>query len=398
MKQPNPLALIGIISGKELLDNLRDQRSVFNALLSVLLNPLLYIVLFGFLNRSFTEQTEQTLRLPVVGAENAPNLVAFLDQFNVEILPPPADPRTAVQSGEVDVVLVIPAEFAAAFSRGEPAPVELIQDISNQGTSVPVRRVESMLEQYSSRISALRLLARGISPAALTPVPVVTVDVSPAASGAAGTVLNLLPIIMLTAAFLGGFYMVVDMTAGERERDSLEPLLINPVPRWAFVVGKYLTAFGFTILATALATTLFLTLLGIPAVQTFTALQVNVTAGAMATAVLIIIPVVFMAVALQMLIASYTRNVKEAQTYTQLLSLAGFMPALFLAILPIRAQPWMLLTPTISQTFLINRVMRGEALATMEVVGATAVTLLVGLVALGVAIRLYNRERIVLIG
>lgn len=394
----NALSLIGVIGRKELVDNLRDRRSVFNALLSVLLNPLLYIILFGFLNRAFTEQSEQTLQLPVVGAENAPNLIAFLDQYNVDILPPPADPRAAVQSGEVDLVLVIPDAFAAAFSRGEPAPVELIQDVSNQGTSVAVQRVENLLEQYSNRISALRLLARGISPAVMTAVPVVAVDVSPAARGAAGTVLNLLPIIMLTAAFLGGFYMVVDMTAGERERESLEPLLINPVPRWAFVVGKYLTAFGFTLVATALATGLFLLLLSIPTVQSFTSIQVNVTGAAMATAVGVIIPVVFMAVALQMLIASYTRNVKEAQTYTQLLSLAGFMPALFLAILPIRAQPWMTFVPTVSQTFLINKAMRGELLPVGEVVTATAVTLLVGLVALAAAIRLYNRERIVLIG
>ncbi len=394
----NALSLIGVIGRKELVDNLRDRRSVFNALLSVLLNPLLYIILFGFLNRTFTEQSEQTLQLPVVGVENAPNLIAFLDQYNVDILPPPADPRAAVQSGEVDLVLVIPDAFAAAFSRGEPAPVELIQDVSNQGTSVAVQRVENLLEQYSNRISALRLLARGISPAVMTAVPVVAVDVSPAARGAAGTVLNLLPIIMLTAAFLGGFYMVVDMTAGERERESLEPLLINPVPRWAFVVGKYLTAFGFTLVATALATGLFLLLLSIPTVQSFTSIQVNVTGAAMATAVGVIIPVVFMAVALQMLIASYTRNVKEAQTYTQLLSLAGFMPALFLAILPIRAQPWMTFVPTVSQTFLINKAMRGELLPVGEVVTATAVTLLVGLVALAAAIRLYNRERIVLIG
>ena len=108
--------------------------------------------------------------------------------------------------------------------------------------------------------------------------------------------------------------MVVDMTAGERERESLEPLLINPVPRWAFLVGKYLTAFGFTLMATALATALFLVLLGVPAVQEFTAIQVNVSAQAIVTAIIIIIPVIFMAVALQMLIASYTHNVKEAQS------------------------------------------------------------------------------------
>lgn len=283
--RPNFWILVGIISRKEMSDNLRDRRSVFNALLSVLLNPLLYIVLFGFLNRSFADQVEQTLQLPVVGAQNAPNLVAFLDQYNVDILPPPADPRAAVQNGEADVVLVIPDAYAVSFSAGEPASVELIQDESNQGTSVAGQRVTNLLGQYSDRMAALRLLARGINPALITAVPVIAVDVSPAARGASGTVLGLLPIIMLTAAFLGGFYMVVDMTAGERERESLEPLLINPVPRAAFVLGKYLTAFTFTILATTLATVLFLVLLGIPAVQSFTAIQVDVEAAAMVTAI-----------------------------------------------------------------------------------------------------------------
>jgi sodium transport system permease protein len=293
---------------------------------------------------------------------------------------------------------VIPPEFGEAFQAGEPAPVRLLRDESNQGAEVPVERARRLLQQYNGRVASLRLLARGISPALTNPVPVRDVDLSPEARGAAGTVLNLLPVIMLTAAFLGGFYLVIDMTAGERERESLEPLLINPVPRWTFVIGKYLTALVFTLLATALATALYLVLLGIPAVQEFTSIQVTVGASAIATAVLVIAPVVFMAVALQMLIASYTRNVKEAQTYTQILSIAGFMPALFLAILPVKAQFWMNLIPTIGQLFLINKVMRGEALPVSDVAVTTAVTLLIAVVALGAAIRLYNREQIALIG
>lgn len=389
---------IWVITQKEIVDNFRDRRAVFNALLSVLLNPILYIVLFGFLNSAFSEQAEQALQLPVVGAENAPNLIAFLDQYNVDILPPPSDPEAAILAGDADVILVIPTDFGAAFTAGEPAPVQLLRDESNQGADIPSRRAERLLEQYSGRIASLRLLARGVGPALINPIPVTTIDVSPDARGASGTVLNLLPVIMLTAAFMGGFYMVVDMTAGERERESLEPLLINPVPRWVFVIGKYVTALLFTILATALATALFLVLLGIPAVQDFTAIQVNISGRAIGTAVLVVFPVVFMAVALQMLIASYTRNVKEAQTYTQLLSLAGFMPALFLSILPIKAQPWMNIVPTIGQTFLVNKVMRGETLPVTDVLTATLITLLIGVVALAAAIRLYSRERIALIG
>ncbi len=387
---------IWTILRKELIDNLRDRRSVFNALLSVLLNPLLYIFLFGFLFRAFSEQATQTLQLPVIGAENAPNLVSFLDQQNVEVQSPPEDPEAALLAGDVDVVLVIPDTFADAFEQGEPATIEVMRDESNDSADIFVERTEALLQQYGQRTASLRLLARGISPAVVQPIVVSEVDVSPQARGEAGTVLNLLPVIMFTAAFLGGFYMVVDMTAGEKERESLEPLLLNPVPRWTFVIGKYLTALAFTILGTALATGLFLALLGIPAVQEFTNIRVSVEPRAIATAVLVVAPVIFMAVALQMLIASYTRNVKEAQTYTQLLSLAGFMPALFLSILPIRDQPWMYFIPTIGQVFLVNKVVRGEALPPADVAISLGVTLLVGVLALLGAIRLYEREEIVM--
>ena len=105
-----------------------------------------------------------------------------------------------------------------------------------------------------------------------------------------------------------------------------------------------------------------------------------------------------MAVALQMVIASYARNVKEAQTYTQLLSLAGFMPALFLSILPIKAQAWMNYIPTIGQVFLVNKVMRGEILPTNDVLVSVGITLLITVVSLFAAMRLYNREQIALIG
>jgi sodium transport system permease protein len=387
---------IWTITRKEIIDNFRDRRSIFNALLSVSLNPILYIALFGFMNRAFSEQAAQTLQLPVVGAENAPNLIAFLDQQNVDILPPPADPEAALLAGDVDVVLVIEEEFGEAFRMGEPAPVQVMRDESNDGASVLVNRTEQLLRQYSQRTASLRLLARGISPMIVQPLEIQEVDVSPQARGAAGTVLNQLPVIMFTAAFLGGFYMVVDMTAGEKERESLEPLLINPVPRWTFVMGKYVTALGFTALGTTLATLLFLVALGVPAVQEFTNIQVSVAPRAIVTAVSVIAPVIFMAVALQMLIASYARNVKEAQTYTQLLSLAGFMPALFLSILPIKAQAWMYFIPTIGQVFLVNKVIRSETLPAGDVTISVVTTLAIGLIALAAAIRLYNREQIVL--
>ena len=390
--------LIGVITRKELTDNFRDRRSIFNASLNVLLTPLLYIALFGFMSRAFSEQAERQLQLPVVGAENAPNLIDYLEQRNVAILPPPADPETAILEGEHDVVVIIPDDYGEKFENGQPVPIEVIQDFSNQGGSISASRAERLIEQYGSQIGSLRLLARGINPSVVSPIVIQEVDVSVEEGGIASAILNLLPVIMLTAAFMGGFFMVVDMTAGERERESLEPLLINPIPRWIVVVGKYFTGLGFTVFATGLATSVYLLLISIPAVQEFTNIRFEINASTVLVAFALMVPVIIMAVALQMLISSHARNVKEAQTYTNILNMAGFMPSVLLSVLPVKAASWMFFVPTIGQLFLINKVTNGEGVQLSNVLTTTGITLGIALVALAISIRLYNQERISLIG
>ncbi len=390
------LRRIWVIIRKEFVDNLRDRRSVGNALFSVLVNPLLYIVLFGFLNRAFSEQAERPLDLYVSGAANAPNLIQFLDQNNVNILEAPADAEAAVLRGDLDVVLVIPDDFSQRFSDGLPATVQLLVDESNQGSSVPSSRARALVNQYSSQIGNLRLIARGISPAMLSAVPLEVIDVAPQSEGGAGFVLNLLPVVMMTAAFYGGFFLAVDTTAGERERKSLEPLLLNPVPRWEFLFGKFLAVFAFTLLAVFLATAFFLVLLGLPQVQAFTNIRLSVGWDVILTAVALMIPVTFMAVALEMAIGSYARSVKEASTYAQLVAFAGFLPSLFLSVLPIRPQPWMYYLPTVGQLYFINDAARGLPLSWAQVALCSLITLGIGMVALFMAMRIYNQERILL--
>lgn len=391
------LRRIWIVIRKETIDNLRDRRSVGNALFTVLLNPLLYIVLFGFLNRTFSEQIDRPLELYVSGAQHAPNLIQYLDQNNVDIREAPEDAETAVRRGDLDVVLVIPEDFGEKFAAGEPAQVQLLVDDSSQSGSVPISRAQSLISQYSSQIGNLRLLARGISPAITAAVPVERVNLAPQQSeGGASMILNLLPVVMMTAAFYGGFYLAVDTTAGERERKSLEPLLLNPVPRWEFLLGKFLAVFAFTLMAMFLATGFFLLLLSVPQIQNFTSIRLNIGWDVILTAIGLMIPVAFMAVALQMLVASYARSVKEATTYASLIAIAGFMPSVFLSVLPIRPQPWTYLIPTVGQLYFITDVARGLPLDWTLVVLCSAITLAIGAVALIAAMRFYNKERILL--
>src|SRR5262249_18399917 len=124
------------------------------------------------------EKAEKPLPLPVVGAEHAPNLVEALKQQNVEVKAAPADPERAVREQDEDLVLRIPPDFAQAWSKGEPAQLELIYDASQREASGQVEGLRGMLNRYADRTGALRLLARGLSPTILKPLALADRDQS----------------------------------------------------------------------------------------------------------------------------------------------------------------------------------------------------------------------------
>ncbi|HKT42817.1 MAG TPA: ABC transporter permease, partial [Rhodanobacteraceae bacterium] len=150
---------------KEVRENLRDKRTVFSALIyGPLIGPIMFVVLMNTVINHEMSKAEGPLKVPVIGAEYAPNLIDALKQQGLVPQPPIADPDKAVRNRDADVVLRIPADYGKAWTKGEPAQVEVIYDASQMGSGTPTNRLEGMLKQYSSQQGALRLLARGLSP------------------------------------------------------------------------------------------------------------------------------------------------------------------------------------------------------------------------------------------
>jgi sodium transport system permease protein len=199
---------------------------------------------------------------------------------------------------------------------------------------------------------------------------------------------------MLIAAFTGGLYLAIDSTAGERERGSLEPLLLNPISRRSLVFGKLGATIVFATAAVLITISVFAGLISWGPVQNFMRLNLSFQAIDMVTIFLITMPVVLLAASLQVLLASYARSTKEAQTYTSYLVFLPTLPGVFLSVLPIKAALWLIALPIVGQMLLILKIFRGEALLTGELLLATGTTLLLVIISLVVAIRLYERERI----
>jgi sodium transport system permease protein len=386
---------IRIIFVKEVLDSMRDYRSWSTGLFWALFGPLMMGGMFMLIGSSVREDIEKPLNLPVQNPGSAPNLIRFLEQHDVVIEPAPADPESAVKGGDVNVVLVIPEEYAEDFSSSKSATVRLVIDSSRQSAQVDVSRIQGLLDQYSSYLGALRLIVRGVSPEVIRAVDVEAVDVATPQSQAT-FLISFLPYFIIFAIFNGAAPIITDTTAGERERQSLEPLLINPVPRRIFVLGKLLAAFPFSIASLGITLIGFGAIFNVLPLEEYIGIRMSLDLVTLILIFLTCLPIVFLASAIQMLVASFARSTKEAGTYLPFIALIPSLPGLALAFFPVKPALWTMLIPTFGQQILINQFMRLEPISLSNAVVSTVMTLAISAGITMVAIRLYNREQIVI--
>ncbi|MEW6168167.1 MAG: ABC transporter permease [Pseudomonadota bacterium] len=383
-----------VVFCKEIVENARDRRALSSALLyGPLLGPVLFAAMMAFILGQQREDAEKQLELPVAGAEHAPNLVRFLETQGIVVVTAPADPEAAVCDQQQDVILVIPPDFGERWSRGEPAVVELLQDQSRRRARIPVDRVTAQLERYAAQIGLLRLQLRGIAPQLASPLIVADRDLSTPQSRA-GLMMAMLPYFLVLSAFVGGMYLAIDTTAGERERQSLEPLLITPQPRAQIMAGKLLATAVYAAASLLIGVLAFaIAIRFVPTAQL--GFELSLSPAAVALICAVILPVALLASSAQTVVASFSKSFREAQTYLQFLILVPAVPSIIMAASPMRAEPWTIATPLFSQSVLIYTIARGEPVTPGEVLLSVATTLLLA-VALGwIAVRLYRREQVV---
>ncbi len=379
---------------KEVRENIRDRRALFNSLLlGPLLFPLLFVGMMWFLESAEKERAEATLELPVIGAGYAPSLIRFLEQQGTEILPEPEDPEELVRSQEVPVVLRILPEYPEKWAEGLPAPVEVISDPSRQESNAPIRKIKGLLYAYGQQIGSLRLRLRGVSPQLASPVMVKDVDLSTPKSRAILAVI-FLPYVLMITAFTGATHLAMDTTAGEKERKSLEPLLINPVPRWQIMTGKMLTTMVFAMASLALTLVSFRIVLPYMPVGAF-GMDLTLGLETLLKILFVISPVAILAAALLTLLASFAKSYREAQSYMGLVILIPMIPSLIFMANPIKAEMWMMNIPLFSQNLLIGELIREEAVPLTWYALSIAGTLVIGLALAVVAATLYNRPKLI---
>jgi sodium transport system permease protein len=345
---------------KELVDALRDRRTLMTVFLSSVAMGPLVLVLISTLVTSI-EQRAEARELTAVGLDTAPTLRNYLLRQTYTLKAAPADYEQQVKDSRLaDPVLVVPRDFEADLARGEPPVLEIVSSSANQRAQSGVGRLGRLLDGFNQEQGTLRLAVRGVAPGAVQSVQVEERDLANPASRAA-QLTAMLPFFVLMAVLYGALNAALDTTAGERERGSLEPLMMNPAPRLALVLGKWGAVAAVAMLIAVLSTFSFLPGQWLLRSETLAAMFQYGPGEALAFLVLLL-PLAGALSALLMAVAIRCRSFKEAQANATVIVLA-------LSLLPMIAlfsqegeRPWHLWVPALAQSTLMARVLKGEAI------------------------------------
>lgn len=392
MNPQRQMRLMFVVLRKELMDASRDRRAIATILFSAIFGP----VLVGFmLNRIADRQrVAEDVTIPIVGAEHAPALIDWLkQQAGVTIIPGPHDAEAAVRDRGEDVVVVISPEFAKKFKSALPAEVQVVSDGSRTSSRPKVARVKGLFGRYSSEIGSMRLVARGVSPAIATAVQVEDVEVSSAQQRAA-SILNFIPLFIVLAAFTSGMQIATDSTAGERERGSLEPLLVNPAPRSMIVSGKWLAATIASMTGVLLTTALCLAMLKFIPLQDL-GIRFRLGAPQIIGILAAVLPMCMLATGVQTYLSTFARSFKEAQSYMGFLMMVPMLPGMMSTLYPLTNQPWMYPIPILGQHVLLADVIGGREPQVLWFVAAATAALAGAAFLVWLTRSLFERERII---
>jgi len=381
---------------KELTENFRDRRTLISALLfGPLFGPFMFAVLIGLLLDKTVTESDQKIDLAVAGSAHAPNLVRFLEDHDVAVTRVELDlerARASIRNSTHQLVLLIPQAYPERLQEGLPAPLKLVSDASDNQTGKYAGRVRHLLGAYGGQLGSLRLLARGVSPDVMQPIVVDDIDVSTPA-GRALLVLGMMTYFILFAMLMGGLYLAIDATAGERERGSLEPLLTVPVPRQTLIYGKVLAACCYMLISLAVTLIAFKMGLALVPLEAL-GMTANFDSVVALKVFLVAAPFVLLGAALMTVVASFTHSYREAQSYLTVVLLVPTLPILFAGLYSLKPTTWLMAIPSLSQHLLMTNLLRDEPLEPLHVVVSVTATLAAGLAMTWIAGRLYQREAI----
>jgi sodium transport system permease protein len=335
---------IGRVAAKEILSTLRDTRAIVsNLVIPLILLPTVMLGLPLLLGGLFQRETTTVTELAVQGGRDLPGeLVALIEGQNATLVEV-SDAVEAVRDDTFSAGLIVPEGFSTVVGGADPVEVVIVAKTGNMRAELNAGKLRAAVDTYRQGLVAERLTEAGLDPSVLTPITVLTQDASSVAERSSGQLAWLIPFFIAIWTLTGGQMTAIDATAGEKERGTLEVLLVAPVRRTEIVFGKFLAVMLFGLSAAVMAIIgfvlggtvlrrLFLPMVGDGGGEIVAVMGGSLTVTPLMVVLLFVSAVLLAGVvsALLLSVTLFARSFKEAQTYVAPLSFVLLIPAIAL--------------------------------------------------------------------
>jgi sodium transport system permease protein len=384
-----------IVFRKELRDMLRDKRTIRSmVIIPMLAFPLLFLVVSWAQEKFSSEAGKEVSLVMVHGGEDSPRVLEALRGFpGVRIVPYQADARQEVSDKRIRALVEIPNGFDASVTSGHPEKVSIDYYEADTKSELGKEKLQKFFDDYRVRLAREALAARGLPTNLLEPFTVEAQNIAPPSKVGAAIFGGLIPYMIIIFCFTGAMYPAMDLTAGEKERGTMETILTSPVARTDLVIGKFLTV----VVASVVTAILSLLSLGFTFSQKRSlfagegASKISIDPAAVAGVVAMLLPIAVLFAAVLIAVALFAKSYREAQTYVSPLVFIVIAPAI-IGTLPGVELNWKTAFVPILNTSLVSKEIIAGNYPWALMAAVFAMTCVYAAIGIAAAVHMFNRE------
>lgn len=380
---------------KELREMLRDKRVRSSALFGPMMMVILMLLGFGTLISTLSQPSN--LKIHVIQADNSFVKGLRGSKMNVLTVASLEEGKKMVEDGKARIVLDFDKDFDAKLASGQAAKVDAYYNPNEQLSEIALSAITKSFDAANRKSAAALLEAKGVSPELAQPLKLHSVEVGKAKKGS-DLLVGFLPYLIVIWAFYGGMGIVSDLVAGEKEKNTLETLLITPTRRTEIALGKLLalTTICLSSVVSALAGVYVVAASHAPVIEKVFSQGVGLAPEALLTIAVVIIPTALFFASLMLAISAFARNARESQSYLALVSFVILMPAIasqFIGFTDAGSQSWVGFVPVLGTANAIRHAMFNQY-DLGSIAATTLVSIVLATIATTVVVKLFNREEI----
>jgi sodium transport system permease protein len=392
---------VGIVYRKEFVDSLRDRRTVVSMIVVPLLVMPLLTIGMGVLSVTLVSLAMRDIpKVMILGGDDSPHVKADLQQMkDVRVVPSKPDFAEEISNKQIRAAVEIPAGFEAKLAAGEASTVKIYMYEGELKSGLGADRLQRFFRELRDQAIRERLQARQLPDSLLRPFNIVQKNVAPPEKVGGAILGGMVPYLVILLCLTGAMYPAMDLTAGEKERGTIETILCSPVSRMHLVLGKFLMVLTASVATAVLAITSMAISFGVGKKMLLggapgaaeAALQITITGKATVSIFFVVLPLAVFFSAALLALSLFAKSFKEAQSYISPLMAVLVLPAVA-AILPgVELSPALALVPVLNTSLVSKEIITGTYHWDLIALIFLSSSLYAG-VALAMAVKLFQRE------